>query len=198
MIPLKLKPNVYAPDVNYSFGDIKDDTGVNDGTPVNRLVYADMHQFLESIMSQGGITGNNLPDNDTNGYQLIAALLATINKQLYGNWVTVGSGGGAPGFQHSWAWSGAGSQPMRFRKELNGTVLRMTGVVQGGSSGSVIFTLPAGFIPLNSTAVSIPVFGNAVGCSILINGVGSGSDGQVQVYWTGTSNVSIECTVALT
>jgi microcystin-dependent protein len=71
---LQSKPNVIAPASPYPFGKIKDRVGAAPGTPVDEEVYGDMHQFFEKLMSVVGMTGNDLPDNDTNGYQLIDAL----------------------------------------------------------------------------------------------------------------------------
>jgi len=79
-IKLSDKPNVTAPGGAYSYGDIKDNSGSNDGTPVNRLVYADFHQFFERLMALAGVTHNGLPENDTNTYQLMEALTTYINS----------------------------------------------------------------------------------------------------------------------
>lgn len=80
MIALKNKPNVQAPDSDYPYGDIKDDTGANDGTPVDRQVYGDFHQFFEKLMHEAKLTANGLPDNDYNGFQLFDALKAIFER----------------------------------------------------------------------------------------------------------------------
>lgn len=72
------KPNTHPVDATYPYGDIKDNTGSNDGTPVNRLVYADFHQFFAKMAAYAGVTLNDLPDNEVNGYQFFEALLRTI------------------------------------------------------------------------------------------------------------------------
>lgn len=82
MIPLYNKPNVDQSDPEYPLGAIKDNTGTNNGTPVNKLVYNDMHQFFEQLISQSLTTPNNLPDNETNGYQLMEALLKYIRTRF--------------------------------------------------------------------------------------------------------------------
>jgi hypothetical protein len=61
----------------YPNGDIKDRIGATAGTPVNKKVYADMHQFFAKMMRKAGITANNTPDNETNGFQYLDALLNT-------------------------------------------------------------------------------------------------------------------------
>jgi hypothetical protein len=74
MIPLALKMNVTPPNVDYPRGDIKNNSGANDGTPVDRNVYGDIHQFFEKMFAESGLTANNMLDNETNGYQLYEAL----------------------------------------------------------------------------------------------------------------------------
>ena len=74
MRALQSKPNIIAPTVDFPFGQIKDDSGNNDGVPVDEQVYGDFHQFFEKLMSDGGVTANGLPDNETNSFQLNEAL----------------------------------------------------------------------------------------------------------------------------
>jgi hypothetical protein len=77
-IRLQDKPNTIAPDATYPYGDIKDDDGSNNGTPVNREVYADIHQFFETLMVSASIAFNGLRDNAVNGFQYITALAAFV------------------------------------------------------------------------------------------------------------------------
>jgi hypothetical protein len=74
MILLKDKPDVTPVGGTYPYGAIKDDTGINDGTPVNKEVYDDFHQFFERMFDKSGLTANGLPDNNTDGFQLFEAL----------------------------------------------------------------------------------------------------------------------------
>lgn len=76
------KPNTDPPSGIYNFGKIRDNDGSNNGTPVNELVYGDFHQFFEGLMVAGGITPNNLPDNDDNGYQLYQAFQRCARREL--------------------------------------------------------------------------------------------------------------------
>jgi len=64
----------------YPNGRIKNQTGVGDGTPVNEEVYGDIHETKDKLMRLYGISHNGLPDNETNGYQLIEALVALASK----------------------------------------------------------------------------------------------------------------------
>lgn len=61
------------------------------------------------------------------------------------DWIYVGSGGSAPAFQNSWANS-TGNARLAFRQREVG-VVDIHGTVTGGSSTSVIFTLPVGYRP---------------------------------------------------
>lgn len=66
---LSTKPNVVAPAAPYPYGRIKDDTGANDGTPVDEQVYGDFHQFFERLMALASVTFNGSPENSTDGFQ---------------------------------------------------------------------------------------------------------------------------------
>jgi|AntRauTorckE5430_2_1112549.scaffolds.fasta_scaffold06304_2 hypothetical protein len=70
---------------NYLNGRIKDNTGAGGGTPVNERVYGDFHQLVAKLMNLAGLDFNNLPENETNGYQFIDSLrsLATKNDLIY-------------------------------------------------------------------------------------------------------------------
>lgn len=72
-------PNITAPDSDYQSGRIKDDTGVNDGTPIDLLTSGDIHEFFAKLMRQAAITPNNVPDNEYSGHQYMAALINAIN-----------------------------------------------------------------------------------------------------------------------
>lgn len=66
--------NVSAPNANYPNGNIKDDTGAGDGTPLDQISHSDYHQTFRKLLALAGITPNGLPDNVTNGYQYLEAL----------------------------------------------------------------------------------------------------------------------------
>lgn len=81
MIPLQNNPNVDNSDLaNYPDGRIKDNTGTGNGTPVNRATKGDWHSSISRMMRLYGIVGNGLPDNETNGYQIIEAIIALASK----------------------------------------------------------------------------------------------------------------------
>jgi len=70
MKKLQDKPGVIAPSVAYPFGQTQDNTGTNNGFPINTATMNDYLQFFEKMFAESGITSNGLPDNATNGFQL--------------------------------------------------------------------------------------------------------------------------------
>ncbi len=77
MNPINNFPNYDNSDpTNYPGGQIKDDSGIGDGTQADVNTVGDIYQFFYKLMALSGITPNDLPDNVTNGYQLIQALQA--------------------------------------------------------------------------------------------------------------------------
>jgi hypothetical protein len=78
---LNSNPNVDNSDlVNYPNGRIKNNDGSGNGTAVNERVYGDIHQAVSKLMRLYGITPNDLPDNETNGFQIIDALRSLASK----------------------------------------------------------------------------------------------------------------------
>lgn len=72
-IDLRNKPNVQTTST-YPLGTIKDNTGSNDGTPVNRLVYHDLHYFFASLMSITGTAYSNVLDSGSLSQYLLALI----------------------------------------------------------------------------------------------------------------------------
>ena len=66
--------------VLYPDGRIQDNTGAGNGTPVNERVYGDIYQALLKVKRLSGIIENGLPDNETNGFQLVDALRELASK----------------------------------------------------------------------------------------------------------------------
>lgn len=78
----KLNSNLNVDNSNpaYPNGRIKNNTGAGNGTPVNESVYGDIHVNKDKLMDLYGIIANGLPDNETNGYQIIDAIRALASK----------------------------------------------------------------------------------------------------------------------
>lgn len=80
MIKLADKPNTAPGNPTFNYGSLIDDDGSDNGTPVNLIVYSDIHQFFETLMQYSGLTANGLLDNDDNGYQLLAAFQGSAKQ----------------------------------------------------------------------------------------------------------------------
>lgn len=81
-IKLTDKPNTDPASGSYNYGKIRDNDGTNNGTPVNTLVYSDLHLFFEKLMEAGGVTHNGLPDSDDDGYQLYQAFQRAARREM--------------------------------------------------------------------------------------------------------------------
>lgn len=69
---------VTAPNSDYPDGRIKDSTGLNDGTVYDEKAYGDIQQFFMKLLRQAEITANGNPENETNGFQFMAALFKLV------------------------------------------------------------------------------------------------------------------------
>lgn len=73
-IGLNNYPNIEAADSDYPNGSIKDNDGTNNGTPVNKLTYNDIHQVFAKLLRLADITPSGLPENEYSGFQYIEAM----------------------------------------------------------------------------------------------------------------------------
>ena len=89
---LELKTNVNAPTSDYPSGQIRNDDGSGNGTPVTESVYGDSHQFFAKLMRDAKINPNNLNDNTTNGFQLNQALQLNQGVSFFNSLSSGGSG----------------------------------------------------------------------------------------------------------
>lgn len=78
--------------INYPEGRIKNNTGTGNGTPVNERVYGDLHQTISKAMRRYGILANNLPDNETNGFQILDAFKSLPSKNDFVLALTLNTG----------------------------------------------------------------------------------------------------------
>ena len=84
--------NVDAADADYLAGRIRNKSvsPAVVGTPVVEELYGDLIQAFQKMLIVAGITVNDLPDNETNGYQLLEAL----KKFMGGIKTTISTSGG--------------------------------------------------------------------------------------------------------
>ena len=67
-------PNVDAPSGDYPKGRVRDKVGATIGTTYTEILHGDLIQLFQKLIIDAGITENDLPDNVSNGYQLLEAL----------------------------------------------------------------------------------------------------------------------------
>lgn len=74
------KPNTSTSDINkFPYEEIQDETANQDGTPVNKEVYQDLHYFFQKLMDEAGISFNGLFDNANDGFQFWDAFLRHVH-----------------------------------------------------------------------------------------------------------------------
>lgn len=64
----------------FPYGQIKNQTATETGTPVVREIYGDILTNIYKIIRDSGIEFNQLEDSETNGYQLLKALKVFANE----------------------------------------------------------------------------------------------------------------------
>ncbi len=113
--------------------------------------------------------------------QVITPMLAA----LVGDWV-------APTLEGTWVNEGGAFQVCQYRRE-GVDIVRIRGVVQSGSAGSAIFTLPAGFRP--PADIKFAFNGTT---SAVIHAVTITSAGVVQhVSGSSTTQLGIDCSFSI-
>ena len=123
---------------------------------------------------------NSISTNSVNGVGAI-----TIEAKHF-----VGAAG-EPAFQNGWGNFSAGYAPCSFYKDSDG-IVHLEGMISGGivNAGDVIFTLPEGYVPADST-----FFGTASANNFGIVIVNSGNNNGVSVFsgsnaWVALNGIS--------
>ena len=75
-------PNTNPATTPFPYGEIRDDTGSDDGTRANRALLTDRVQFFERLFALSGMTSNNTDDNADDGFQLVEALFNLLPKKF--------------------------------------------------------------------------------------------------------------------
>jgi len=127
---------------DYPKGKIKDETspGTGDGTPVNENVNGDIIQFFQKLVIDSTVSENDLPDNVTNGYQLITALSQKILNEIKPT--------------ATWQTSSDASHSALYRITKDRMVDVFIQFNVGYTVGTTIFTFPAGYAPVRTTCIS--------------------------------------------
>lgn len=72
--------NVDAVTGDYPNGRTRDKDGGTPGTILNEVLMGDMQQFFQKLIIDASIVENDTPDNVSNGFQLLEALIAKIDE----------------------------------------------------------------------------------------------------------------------
>lgn len=88
MRALNQVPNIGAASGAFPDGVIVDEAGGVTGTALTEILYGDLIQLMHKIRRLAGVTPNNQPDNETNGYQLFDAM----NRMFIPRWTASGQG----------------------------------------------------------------------------------------------------------
>ena len=81
MRKLTATPYVDPASTDYPKGKTRDKVGGTPGTTGGEILLGDQIQFFQKLVIDAGITENTLPDNVSNGYQLLDALNAKIKER---------------------------------------------------------------------------------------------------------------------
>lgn len=73
-------PNVDGVSADYPKGRVRDKAGAVAGTTYTEVLHGDIIQLMQKLLIDAGITENGNPDNVTNGYQFLDALVAKIKE----------------------------------------------------------------------------------------------------------------------
>lgn len=88
-----LQVNIDGSDpTNFPNKRIRNNSGSGDGTPVNEILYGDIHEFFAQLMRLYGILYTGLPDNTLNKYQLVEAVKSLASKNDFVLSITEDSG----------------------------------------------------------------------------------------------------------
>lgn len=130
--------DIETPTDDYPNGRQKD--GASDGTLFNEVLTGDILQLFAKVMRNSGLEYNDLPDNETNDYQLFQALFAAPSKE-------VGNDSGETTLSDE-----IESGNIYYRKIAGGTRVEISAreltVSESFDDSLVLFTLPEGFLPL--------------------------------------------------
>jgi len=100
---------VLAPDSDYPYGQIVDDPN---GTRINVKSSGDIWQFFQRFLDKAGMTPNGDPDNETNGFQFVAAVVNQIQREAAAIAETCGAGAGSTTPVHVAGMNVTGSVPV--------------------------------------------------------------------------------------
>jgi hypothetical protein len=86
---LKNKPNTPGTSQDWPYSQLRDETANQLGTPVDKEVYEDIHQYFMRLLDFAGITPNEDFDNAANGFQLFDAFLKLTQPEFASSLYTI-------------------------------------------------------------------------------------------------------------
>jgi len=93
MRSLNSSDNTNAVSADYPYRQVRDTVGATDGTKLWERIFADMIHGIQKVIRLVGLTPNDLPDNETNGYQILEAFERLGQPKVYtANWTDAGGG----------------------------------------------------------------------------------------------------------
>lgn len=158
------KTNVDPAVFPYIKGKIRDNPGNNTGTPVDELLYGDIHQMMEMLLAMGGIVPNDLAENGTNSFQTAAAFLNLANNQNdFAHQIGTSL---QPPYQNGWQGSNfvTLNGGARFMMNLKTDRVYFSGACERGTENNVLvaFNLPTGYRPVDVRKIPILMRNNSI------------------------------------
>ena len=93
MRSLTAADNTDAATGDYPYRKVRDTIGVTDGTKLWDRIFADLLHGLQKLIRLVGLAPNDLPDNETNGYQILDSLeLLGQSRVFSAEWTDAGGG----------------------------------------------------------------------------------------------------------
>jgi hypothetical protein len=158
------KTNVDAPTFAFPFGRIRDNPGNDTGTPVDELLYGDMHQAFAILFAMAGVVMNDLEENSTNSFQSGLAFISLANTQNdFAHQIGTSL---QPPYQNGWQGSNfvtstGGARYMRNQKTDR---VYFSGSCERGTenNGAIAFNLPVGYRPNDVRKIPILMRNNSI------------------------------------
>ncbi len=153
---------VIAPGAPYSFGRVKN---APTGTIVDEAMMGDITQFFQKAANASGTTYNDLPDNDTNGYQYYDAVMSPKFDST--GIVFTNSG------NNVWADTGAGYYNVAY--SIRGNIITLCGAATNGAGGT----------PATTSVLTLPVSARPVGNISVVAMTGTGATVRLDISTAG-------------
>lgn len=177
---------VFAPGGdNPIYGDIKDNTGLANGTKVNTTMFTDVFQFFARLMHDSGVAFNHAKDTYVSSQfkDALDANTASVIAAAWGAWASLSANTGA-GWQPF-----AIPDPVRYSKDVLGRVTFQKKLRPDSSvtSGSNPFTaaMPSGYRPSYDVAIPVVYYQGSTGLITVMMATINGTSGVIEIDFSG-------------